>query len=232
MKNENEGANRNVKRGFPIASLCVFAAAALVFAALLSPAAVTGLAGRTNFPFYRGSGGNGVSLVIAVAWEPAALDSLLDVLDECGAEASFAVTPDLIERTPELVRGIASRGHDVDLLWLRGAPSAEQLGDTAVRLEAVTGKAPKAVLCESESAEKTAKAAQRLGMTALVGSVDLRPVGDDRVTLRKKAASFAFGSCVFIAEPTPALADELADFVNSLKNMGFDIVSFHKMLYN
>lgn len=226
--------NRN-RRSKAINFSCCTAALLIVlsvWAALDFHGGVTAMAGRTGMPVYRGRDGSGVSLVIAVPWASSAFPELLEKLDETGVKVTFAFTNEVIASSPELVREAALRGHEAALYSESGAEDKEELERLSKLIREITGAPPGLVLCGSETAGKLAYRASRAGLSVVVGSVDLRPIGDQPSELAGSVRSQAFDGCIFIAEPTRALADELYKIVDFVKNLGADIVPAHKMLYN
>jgi hypothetical protein len=216
----------------PLYCIGVLAAAALVWAALLSRAGVTAMAGRTGRPLYRGGDGTGAAFIFAVRWNSSALPALLEKLDEKGIKVTFAFSKEVIESAPQTVRETAARGHETALIAENGHETGEELAYLSGRVEELTGEPPVTLLCPSGAAEGLTARAEEAGLRAVVGSVDLRPIGDDPAGLERAVREQAFDGCIFIADPTRAFADAAAKIVDFVKNMGADIVPTHKMLYN
>ena len=154
----------------PLYCIGVLAAAALVWAALLSRAGVTAMAGRTGRPLYRGGDGTGAAFIFAVRWDSSALPALLEKLDEKGIKVTFAFSKEVIESAPQTVRETAARGHETALIAENGHETGEELAYLSGRVEELTGEPPVTLLCPSGAAEGLTARAEEAAQTGGAGA--------------------------------------------------------------
>ncbi|MBR3382399.1 MAG: hypothetical protein IKG85_05110 [Clostridia bacterium] len=196
--------------------------AALVYLALVSPVSVVKLAAASAGPVYLSGEEGAIGLIIKLPWEAKAASSILDTLESAGVPACFAVTAETARAAPKLVYDIAARGHTTALLY-----DGEPVGGALERLSAVTGERPAFLIAGRDLPVNEEREAGRLGLTIIVPTVEL-PAGASWNGIGRTSLN---GGTV-AAEPTEAFAAQLPFFLEKIKNMGLDIVSIHKMLYN
>lgn len=217
--------------------LALIAIAAAVCAALVSPVSVMTLSQSRRSPVMICASPDEVSLQINISWDAAALDGILTSLSDADVSATFAVSGEWAERNPELLKGIADRGHEIATLGYypnRDGPADYIEEDVRASLEAISrviGETPAIYCCGSRRADVSARAGARLGLTTVSCTVDLDCGMGGAGEIIARASSVRAGSIIAL-EPTSSLEKALPFLIEKIKNMGFDIVPTHKMLYN
>ncbi|MCR5807940.1 MAG: polysaccharide deacetylase family protein [Clostridiales bacterium] len=219
-------------------NLAVLAVFALLYAALASPAGVMTMAGSVKYPVYRGASDTCVSIQCSVTWDAAALERILEILEEQGVSITFGVTADWAKAHPTLLSNMAKSGHEIAAAAAPGKSRAgygslkAETEECALLIERITGERPKLLLCGSEDAEKSARAARAAGLVPVLSTLDLDCANGSAGEIESRASSISGGGCIIEAEPTESFASALPFLIEKIKNMGFDIVPTHKMLYN
>lgn len=215
----------------------ILAIAAAVYAALISPVSVMTLAQNRRSPVMICASDNEVSLQIAVSWDAAAMGGILDSLSDAGVSATFAVSGELAKNDPELIKRIVDSGHEIATLGFSpGTDGDADFVEEDVRasldaIERACGVLPELYCCGTRDPEVSARAGARLGLTTVSCTVDLDCGRGDAGELIGRASSVRSGSIIALS-PTGSLEKALPFLIEKIKNMGFDIVPTHKMLYN
>ncbi len=103
------------RRNLVTIGFCLLAGVTAVAIALTSTVrAVQTAAAPKEIPVYRVEAGkNQAAISFDAAWGDEETGQLLDILDEYGVKATFFLVGDWVEKYPEDVKTIASKGHDI-----------------------------------------------------------------------------------------------------------------------
>lgn len=134
---------------FGIAAAAVLVAVALIGA--LRPGASSVFAPKDNIPIYSVHTKNmQVAVTFDAAWGTDKTMAILKALDDAGVKATFFVTGMWAEKNADMLREIASRGHEIgshgythkDLTTLPESEVLAELKKTDDAIERITGKRP------------------------------------------------------------------------------------------
>lgn len=225
------------KRKLLFVNIAVLGVAALLYAALISPEGVMTMSGSRRYPVYRGQAKDSVSLQCAVTWDAQSMKTILDTLDEYGVSITFAVSGEWANAHPTLLCEIASRGHEIAAM--RQDPSKggyketlEELSRTADSIERITGRRPELFYCGPGNDTTAAKAGSALGLTTVLGTLDLDCSSGPASSILERADKIPGGGSIILTCPTSAFSEALPYLIEKIKNMGLDIVPTYKILYN
>lgn len=216
----------------------IIAIAAALYFCLMSPAAVMTAAGSRRSPVMRCASENEVSLLFSVSWDAAALGGILDVLKDEGVKATFAVSGEWAEDNSGMLKRMREEGHEIATLGydpFSDGGAAFLKDDLERSLNAISraaGEVPVIYCCGTRSADASARAGAKAGLTTVIPTVDLDCGGSAAGEILKKVGSAASGGSIIGLQPTRSLEEALPFLIEKIKNMGFDIVPTHKMLYN
>ena len=173
---------------------------------------------------YRGR--EGVALVCRMSWSAASLDKILRALDERGARMTFAVSAEWVGENPIQLLSMVRAGHEIAALAV-GEGSIEP----AVRsIEAITGRTPRICIIDREGRARS-EAAQ-LGLTAVIGSMDLVTTRGDARDILRRAAGNAKGGDVILADPTAAFSDALGNILDYFSSSGLTGTTVSGTIYD
>ena len=218
--------------------IAIIAVAALVYAALISPVSVMTATGTRSHPFYRGRGEKRVSLQCAVSWDAAAMKDILDSLEEAQVTITFAVSGEWAERNPTLLSRMSRLGHEIATMGddpLRDGNREFVIADVEAsleKIERITGKRPETYYCGTRDPLVSAKAGSRLGLDTVMCTIDLDCARGNAFELESRLAQNIGEGWIIAVQPTAQFSEALPFLIETIKNMGFDIVHTHKMLYN
>ena len=221
-----------------LTDIAIAAIAALVYAALISPISVMTFTGVRSHPLYRGVEGRQVSLQCAVSWDAAALEDIMETLGREGVSITFAVSGEWAERNPAMLSLMSEQGHEIATMGdypLRDGNREFVLADIEAsleRIESVTGARPCTYYCGTRDPQVSARAGSLLGLDTVLCTIDLDCANGTSFELEKRLSENISGGAVIAVQPTAQFSEALPFLIETIKNMGFDIVQTHKMLYN
>lgn len=207
----------------------ILTVAALVYLALIKPAeAATSANGA--FPVYRAASADKVSIQCAVDWDASSMDLILDELDSAGVRITFAVSGEWVAAHGDTLKRIVSSGSEAAVL--ADGRDGGSIGETADLIESLCGARPVLCVFKSECSAASMKAAGRAGLAAVRCTVDLDTANGTAAEILERVGGITGGGCIISVSPTRETAKALHEMIEKIKNMGFDIVPTHKMLYN
>ena len=185
-------------------------------------------------PYYSGStDGNCVSVMINVYWGNEYIPSMLDTLDAYNAKATFFIGGMWADKYPELLKTIASRGHEIgnhgyfhrDQDKLSYERNLEEIVTAEKVIYSVTGI--RTVLFAPPSgayASQTLQAAEDAGYKTVMWSKDTVDWRDQDVSLIfRRATGKLKGGDLILMHPTEATMKALPDILKFFSENGFKI---------
>jgi len=196
----------------------------------------------TTNPIFQGKANHkSIALTFNVDWGQEYLPQILDVLKEQRVRATFFITGRWGEQFPELVRRIASEGHQIGNhgylhLHVNQATEAQIVSDlrrSQAVLESIVGRispfyAPPYGECEPH----VVKAAESIGYQTVlwtIDTVDWRE-GAKASEIISKVTSRAQNGAIVLAHPTAVMAETLPGLIAKLKTSGYDLVTLSEII--
>ncbi|MGI6648252.1 MAG: polysaccharide deacetylase family protein [Bacillota bacterium] len=187
-------------------------------------------------PFYNGrTGQKVVALMFNVDWGEEYLPSILEILKENQAVASFMLTGRWAKLQPDLVRRIAVEGHEIGNHsyshchpnQLGRSELEEEIQRTQAIISEITGKLPQVFAPPyGEYNQRVLDTASTLGLPVIMWTLDTidwrRPSAStivERVTARVQP------DCLILMHPTEPTVQALPHILTFLKEQGYNLVS-------
>ena len=222
----------NKRKGSLMADAIIIAAAAMMYLLLISPFNLIRAAAVTSASVYKTSSSGRASLVIGSSWNSSYLEEIIIMADKEGIEITVAVSRSELENEPKLISSLSQTEHEIAILSDEENSDEEYVKSCYKSLERITGKKPEFIITSSCPSQKLLRIARGLGLRVIVATTDMDTTRGSSAQIAERAYSaFDEGAFVF-AEPTAELLKAFPDLIEIIKNMGMDIVSIHKMLYN
>ena len=182
---------------------------------------------------YRGRDGACAALVITADWDAAALGSILDTLDAHDAKATFAIGRLLAEENAPTVARIAERGHELAVIG--GGESygdyVSELRETLRLIELAAGVRPR-LLFAAENGVSENRAARELGLTCVVGSVDLMTLRGTAGDIIARAEGNTGARDIVVSAPTEAFSRALSYILDHFAAMGLTVTAVSGTIYD
>ena len=230
-----------LRRGYLAAGLCI-AAAAILFAAVYAPAAVTVGATQRQLPIYSVERQDRkVAISFDAAWGNEDTQTIIDVLGRYGVKTTFFVVGDWAQKYPESVEALHAAGHEVMSHSLHhdhyNSLTAEQIvadvNASCDAIEAVTGVRPTLIRPPyGEYDDHVIAAIRSLGMEPIQWDVDSLDWKDyDAGTIcRRVTSKVAPGSIVLFHNAALHTPEALPTILEYLLNEGYEVVPISQLI--
>ena len=181
-------------------------------------------------PVYRGQGDGKAALYLAVEWDAAALESILDALKESGTHVTFCVSGTWAKDNPELLRRIAADGHEIGTMGMDPGSDGDLpfvMEDIEASVSAIKNGCGVTALfyySGTRSVTNSTRAAQALDLVHILCTVDLLCARGDETDILARALDHPFDGTILLMQPTAAAARALPQIIASLKQNGLEVV--------
>jgi polysaccharide deacetylase family sporulation protein PdaB len=182
-----------------------------------------------------------VAISFDAAWGNANTAALLDLLDEYGVKTTFFVVGIWVEKYPELVREIASRGHEVEshsathphMPQLSDDKMRQELKAVADRIETLTGKRPTLFRPPyGDYNDRTILVARQEGYEVIqwnVDSLDWKNLGAQPM-IAAATKALAPGNIVLFHNDSKYLMDALPTILDYYVSSGYKVIPVSQIL--
>ncbi|MBQ7875244.1 MAG: polysaccharide deacetylase family protein [Oscillospiraceae bacterium] len=183
-----------------------------------------------------------VAVTFNCAWEADDIPSILEILDEYEAKATFFILGQWAEDNPDAVKMIAKAGHEIgthsnthpDMAKINAEEIEKELTRSCERIEKSGGGSPSLFRAPSGSySNELIKTAQELGFTTIQWDVDSRDWKDlsaekmiDSVTSNVRK-----GSIILFHSGKANTLEALPRILEILKNSGYQFVGVSELIY-
>ncbi len=218
------------KKGRTIVNILLTALMVALYIATTTPVAQSAMSELYNSPVYRGHGKGVIALECAVSWNAKALPELLSLLKERGVKITFFVSGDWAQNNKELLVQIAQDGHEIGTMGqlpMRDGSPEEVVADIARSVEAiqaVSGVEPKLYYSGMRRLNSSTRAANRLGLTHVLCTVDLLSGRGKAEDILLRALDAPFDGSILLIQPTAEAVKALPACISGLEQRGFRIV--------
>ncbi|MEL7607922.1 MAG: polysaccharide deacetylase family protein [Bacillota bacterium] len=181
-------------------------------------------------PIYRGQGEGKAALYVAVDWNAAALESILDELQASGTHITFCVGGTWAKDNPELLRRIAADGHEIGTMGMDPGNDGdlpfvmEDLDASVSAIKNGCGVTASFYYSGTRSIPNSTRAAQALGLVHILCTVDLLSARGDETEILARALDQPFDGTILLMQPTAAAARALPQIIAALKQKGLEVV--------
>ena len=218
------------KKGRTIVNILLAALMVALYIATTTPVAQSAMSELYNSPVYRGYGKGVIALECAVSWNAAAMPELLSILKERGIKITFFVSGEWAQSNKELLVQIVQDGHEIGTMGqlpMRDGNPEEVLADVARSVEAiqtVSGVEPKLYYSGMRRLSSSTRAANRLGLTHVLCTVDLLSGRGKAEDILLRALDAPFDGSILLIQPTAEAVKALPACISGLEQRGFRIV--------
>lgn len=191
---------------------------------------------RVNTAVYRGKKGANAALLIAAGWDAAAIENIAETLEKSNLRATFALSLDAMAARPELASRLERAGHEIAVSAVRGTedkPFDElkaELSEAVRLIEAAAGERPK--LLYAGRSDALARAAGRLELTAVRGSIDLICERGNAGEILRRARGNISGGDIVVCAPTAAFSEALSDILEYFSLSGLTAATVSSTIYD
>lgn len=154
---------------------------------------------------YRGRRRDAVGLIIKLDWNTSRLDEILDSLEKNGARATFALTEGVIKENGGAAERILAGGHELAVMCAEDDPAEREIRNAYAAGDIVSGGRVSFYYCGRTAKNAEKRAARKLGVLPVVGSVDLVSERGGEDELLEKARSFVRGGDIVVLSPSEAM---------------------------
>ncbi|HWR22863.1 MAG TPA: polysaccharide deacetylase family protein [Feifaniaceae bacterium] len=218
------------KKGRTAVNILLAALMIALYIATTTPVAQSAMSELYNSPVYRGYGEGVVGLECAVSWNAAAMPELLKVLKERGVKITFFVSGEWAENNKELLVQIAQDGHEIGTMGQLpardGSPDevVADVGRSVEVIRAASGVEPKLYYSGTRHLKNSTRAANRLGLTHVLCTVDLLSGRGKAEDILLRALDAPFDGSILLIQPTAEAVKALPACISGLEQRGFRIV--------
>lgn len=188
-------------------------------------------------PVYRGEASEKLSLQWIVNYNAKSMHDILDKLKEHDVKTTFIVSGEWAAANPASLMRMATDGHEIgtmgnnpyedgNLSWVM-----QDITDAAGIIESISGIKPKIYYSGSRRNSVSSRAAKKLGLTHVMGTVDLLCAQGTASDIVKRAESLAQGNIVLM-QPTKQAAEALDGLFELLESKGLHVVTTDEIINN
>jgi len=225
-----------------LSGLGLLLAIALIFWTVSSPVIVGVSASQRSLPVYSVERDDKlVAISFDAAWGNEDTQTLIDILDRYGVNATFFVVGDWVEKYPESVKALADAGNEVmnhssshaHFSQLSTQQITSDISACNEKIEAITGVSPTLFRCPyGEYDDHVIQAVEAMGMTAVqwdVDSLDWKGISANEISQRvlKNVRS---GSIILFHNAAEHTPEALPGILESLQSQGYTVVPISQLL--
>ena len=190
---------------------------------------------RVNTAVYRGKKGTKAALLIAAGWDASAIENIAETLEKANARATFALSLEAVSARPLLASRLAGAGHEI-AISAQGAEDKQfdelmaELSEAVRLIEAAAGERPK--LLYAGRSDSLTRAARRLELTAVKGSIDLICERGASPDILSRAKGNISGGDIVVCAPTAAFSEALSDILEYFSFSGLTAATVSGTIYD
>lgn len=201
----------------------------LFYIMVITPAANTAVSILYKAPIYRGRAKSVIAIECAVDWNAAAMPEILDILKQKDVRVTFFVSGKWAAENDVLLKRIVSEGHELGTMgyYTMNSIEGETLElDIKSSLEIINryaGVMPKLYYSGNRDIKASSKAANNLGLTHVLCTVDLLSARGDATDMIERALEKPIDGSILLIQPTAAALKALPVCIDALKQKGYTI---------
>ena len=225
-----------------VSGLGMLLAILLIFWTVSSPAIVGVSAAQRSLPVYSVERSDKlVAISFDAAWGNEDTQTLIDILQDHGVNATFFVVGDWAERYPDSVKALAEAGNEVmnhsshhaHFSSLSSGEIAEDIRACNEKISALTGISPTLFRCPyGEYDDHVIQGVEALGMTAVqwdVDSLDWKGISAEEITQRV-LRQVRSGSIILFHNAAQHTPEALPGILDALEKEGYTVVPVSQLL--
>lgn len=217
------------KKGRVLINILLAVIIILFYIMVVTPTANTAVSILYKTPIYRGHAKSVIAIECAVDWNAAAMPELLDVLKQKDVRVTFFVSGKWAVENNELVKRIVDEGHELGTMgyYTMNSIESETLEvDIKSSLEAISryaGVMPQLYYSGSRDIKASSKAANNLGLTHVLCTVDLLSARGDAADMVERALEKPIDGSILLIQPTATALKALPVCIDALRQKGYTI---------
>lgn len=217
------------KRGRAVINAALALMIVALYVLTTTPAAHSVMGEIYDAPVYRGHAEGVVALSCAVSWNAQALPGMLQTLREKGVRITFMVSGDWAKENKDTLQSMVLDGHEIGTMGMTplfdGSVSAltQDISDALECIHAACGVKPTLYYSGSRDTKKSTKAAMRLGLTHVIGTVDILSGRGRAQDMLLRALDNPFDGSIVLLQPTGEAAKAFAACLEGLAQQGFRV---------
>lgn len=218
-------------KGKIFVNLLLVALITALYIATAAPGTREAMSSLYNSPVYRGQKKGVVAIECAVSWNAAALPGLLDLLKERNVAITFFVSGEWAQQNPDLLRRMANEGHEIGTMGqdpnLDGDEQAveKDLAQSVKTIGALSGVYPALYYSGTRKLGPSAQAAQKLGLTHVLCTVDLLSGRGNAQDILLRALDNPFDGSILLIQPTAEAVRAVPACIDGLQKKGFRVAA-------
>lgn len=223
-------------RGRTLVNTMLAVLMATLYFTTTTPVAQSVMGDLYNSPVYRGHEKGVVAVECAVSWNAAALPELLDTLEEKDARITFLVSGEWAKENPDLLVRMAQDGHEIgtmgqDPMQDGSADSvAEDIDRSVQTIHSLSGVWPTLYYSGMRRVATSTRAANKLGLTHVLCTVDLLSGRGDSEDILSRALDRPFDGSILLIQPTAEAVKAMPTCIDGLRQQGFRIATVSETL--
>lgn len=223
-------------RGRALVNTMLAVLMATLYFTTTTPVAQSVMGDLYNSPVYRGHEGGVVAVECAVSWNAAALPELLDTLKDKDARITFLVSGEWAKENPDLLVRMVQDGHEIGTMgqdpMQDGSTDAvaEDIDRSVQTIHALSGVWPTLYYSGVRRVTTSTNAANKLGLTHVLCTVDLLSGRGDFEDILSRALDRPFDGSILLIQPTAEAVKAMSACIDGLRQQGFRIATVSETL--
>jgi len=180
---------------------------------------------------YRGqSSAKEVGLECIAAWDAAALEPMLDLLDERMVTISFFVSGKWADENTDLLRRMVASGHEIGILGYDPQTEyslselEESIASAKTTITQLTGVVPRLYMPITQSKTMASRAAMAQGCLTVLCSVDTMGASSSSEQITQRALDSLYPGKLILLTPTANTLEALPSMLDGFSEAGYNVV--------
>ena len=223
-------------KGRAFVNVLLAALMAMLYFTTATPIAQSVMGALYNSPVYRGHKKGVIAVECAVNWNAAAIPNLLATLKEKNIHITFVVSGAWAQQNPELLVQMVQEGHEIGTMGQNPMQDgsadvvAADIKESLQIINTVAGIRPKLYYSGVRRVANSTRAANKLGLTHVLCTVDLLSGRGDSADILSRALDKPFDGSILLIQPTAEAAKALPACIEGLQQQGFRIGTISETL--
>ncbi len=223
-------------RGRSLVNTMLAVLMAALYFTTTTPVAQSVMGELYNSPVYRGHEKGVVALECAVSWNAKALPELMDILKEKDIQITFLVSGDWANDNSDMLLRMVQDGHEIGTMGQEpmedgGADAVAEDVDRSIQtIHALSGIWPTLYYSGVRRVPASTRAANELGLTHVLCTVDLLSGRGDSKDILSRALERPFDGSILLIQPTAEAVKAIPACIDGLQQQGFRIVTVSETL--
>ncbi len=223
-------------KGRAMVNALLIALMVALYVTTATPVAQSAMAELYQSPVYRGHKKGMVGLACAVSWDAEALPDMLDALSKRDTQITIFVSGDWANENQPLLQRMVADGHEIGTLGQTPGEDGDVnavVRDVTASIESINaacGVRPVYYNCGMREQRVSTRAAQKIGLTHVVCTVDVLSARGEAADILSRALDQPFDGSILLMQPTREAVKALPACIDGLENMGYRVGTISQAL--